>query len=278
MKLATCNEPWREVPIEEVFWMAADLGFEGVEIAPFTLASHVDEVSASRRKELVKLAAEAGVAIVGLHWLFVSPEGLHITTPDAGVRRKTIEYLKSLVDFCGDLGGQVMVSGSPQQRNIEPPNTFAEGWKRAREVFASVAPECAQRGVTICLEALAPRETNFIQTLAEAAKLADEVGHPNIAVMLDCKAMASMPDGIEGTIRKFGGRARHFHANESSGKGVGMPLGEGGGRNLDFKSILRVLKESGYQGWVSLEPFDYHPDPTTVARTGLRVLQAAMAP
>ncbi|HOA72081.1 MAG TPA: sugar phosphate isomerase/epimerase family protein [Phycisphaerae bacterium] len=275
-KLATCNEPWNGVAsIEEVFQIAARIGFDGVEIAPFTLADHVDEISAARRKEIVRAAADAGVEIVGLHWLFVSPKGLHLTTADASVRRTTSEYLKSLANFCGDLGGKVMILGSPKQRNIEPPTTHDEGWKRAKDVLAACGDTLAARGVTLCIEALSPKETNFIQTLDESTRMADEIGHPNIDVMIDVKAMASMPDGVIGTIQRFGRRAKHFHANHPSAKGVGMPLGPGDGEPVDWPAVLQSLQQSGFTGWVSCEPFDYKPDPTTVAETAYRVLSAA---
>jgi sugar phosphate isomerase/epimerase len=277
MRLATCNEPWNGIAsIEEVFQIAARIGFDGVEIAPFTLAEHVDDISAARRKEIARAAADAGVAIVGLHWLFVSPKGLHMTTPDAAVRRTTTEYLKSLANFCGDLGGTVMILGSPKQRSIEPPTTTEEGWKRTKDVLAAGGDALAARGVSLCIEALAPSETNFIQTLDESTRLADEIGHPNIDVMIDVKAMSSMPDGVVGTIQRFGKRARHFHANHPSGKGVGMPLTAGEGEPIDWSTVLRTLKQSGFTGWVSCEPFDYKPDPTTVAETAYAALKAAL--
>jgi sugar phosphate isomerase/epimerase len=277
MKLATCNEPWNGVAsIEEVFRIARRIGFDGVEIAPFTLAEDVEQISAARRREIVRAAADAGVEIVGLHWLFVSPKGLHLTTPDAAVRARTAEYLRSLANFCGDLGGRVMILGSPKQRNLEPPTTVEEGWKRTQEVLASCGGTLADRGVSLCIEALAPKETNFVQTLDDSTRMADEIGHPNIDVMIDVKAMSSMPDGVIGTIRRFGRRARHFHANHPSGKGVGMPLQPGEGEPIDWAPVLRALQESGFAGWVSCEPFDYKPDPTTVAETACRVLRAAL--
>ncbi len=278
MRFATCNEPWDGVArIEEVFEIAARIGFEGVEIAPFTLAEHVDEVSGARRREIARAAADAGVEIVGLHWLFVSPKGLHLTTPDVAVRRRTADYLKSLADFCGDLGGKVMILGSPKQRSIEPPTTRDEGWKRACEVLASCGDMLAARGVSLCIEALAPKETSFIQTLDESTQLAEDIGHPNIDVMLDVKAMSSMLDGVIGTIGRFGKRARHFHANHPSGKGVGMPLQAGDGEPIDWPAVLAALRGSGFAGWVSCEPFDYTPDATTVAETAYRTLRGALA-
>lgn len=276
MRFATCNEPWKDTPIEEVFRIAARLGFEGVEIAPFTLAERVEAIPAARRREILQAARDAGVQIVGLHWLFVSPRGLHLTTPDPAVRRQSADYLKVLADFCGDLGGRVCIFGSPKQRSVEPPTTPEEAWKRARDVFASCADHFAARNVTLCIEALSPRETNFINTVAEAARLADEVGHPNIDIMLDTKALSSMPEGVEATIRKFGRRAKHVHANEPSGKGAGMPPGEADPPGVNFKTALKALAATGYDRWVSLEPFDYSPDPTTVAKVGLQTLKEAL--
>lgn len=275
MKFATCNEPWKDVPVEEVFRRAKAMGYDGVEIAPFTLADDVREISAQRRKDIVKAAADAGVEIVGLHWLFVSPKGLHLTTPDASVRQRSAEYLRELVNFCGDLGGTVMIFGSPKQRNIEPPTTFDEGWERAKEVFASCAHVCRERGVTLTIEALAPKETNFINTIDEAARMADEIGHSYIDIMLDMKAMSSMPEGILGNVRKYGARAKHFHANQPSGRGVGMPPAPEDPQ-LNLAEILGALRETGFKGWVSCEPFDYTPDPDTVARAQIEALRAAV--
>lgn len=275
MKFATCNEPWRDIPVEKVFEIAAKIGFGGVEVAPFTIADHVDEISAGRRKDIVRAAADAGVEIVGLHWLLVSPKGLHITTPDDAVRQKAIDYIKSLVHFCGDIGGKVMIHGSPGQRNVEPPNTFEDAWKRARDVWAACAKTCAERGVTICIEGLATKETNFISTIEDAAKMADEVGHPNIDIMLDMKAINTMPGGILGNIAKYGSRAKHFHVNEPCSKGIGMPLGDDEGDNVDMKPVLQALTGAGFAGWASCEPFDYEPDPTTVAETAFATLLAA---
>ncbi len=270
-KFAICNELWGKRPIEEVIATAADMGYDGVEIAAFTLAESVEDIDAERRKEIVAAAERTGVEIAGLHWLLAAPPGLHITTPDDAVRQRTVNYLKMLVDFCADLGGRMMVLGSPKQRNVEPPDTPEAARARFVQGLRAVSPVCASRGVTIGIEALSPAETNIIQTVAEAAALADEVDAPGIDIMIDVKAMASMPDGVVGTIEQFGGRAKHVHANDPSRHGPGM-----GDDPADFRPILAALADSGYRGWVSVEPFIYEPDPDTVARTAIETLKAAM--
>jgi D-psicose/D-tagatose/L-ribulose 3-epimerase len=270
MKIAICNEVWRDTPIESIFAKAKACGYDGVEIAPFTLAEDVREIPTARRRQIVTAARDQGLTIVGLHWLFVSPKGLHLTTPDRAVRQRTVDYLKALIEFCSDLGGRVMILGSPQQRNIEPPNTFDDGWQHARDGLAACSDLCTAQSVTVCVEALGPAETNFINTAAEAARLAHDAG-PGIGIMLDYKAISTMPDGAMGTIEAFGGRARHFHANEPDGFAPGMKAGA-----TDFAPVLSALRTSGFAGWVSVEPFDYKPDPDTVAATACRTLRAAM--
>ena len=269
--LAVCNEIWGDVPIEQVFEKASGLGYDGVELAPFTLAESVSQIASAQRSRIRRAAEEAGVKIVGLHWLFLSPDGLHLTSPDAAVRRRSADYLKQLVDFCADLGGQVMVFGSPKQRSFEPPDSHSDAFVRAVEVLREAVPTLRAREVMLCFEALSPVETNFVNTAEQAVALADAVGDPEaVDIMLDVKAMGSMPGGFEANLARFGSRAKHLHANDPSGKGPGMT-------DLDFGRVLQAAKQAGYRGWISVEPFDYSPDPDTVARTAIDTLKAAMA-
>ncbi len=272
-KYALCSEVYR-TPIDDTIRAAAEIGFDGVEIAPFNVAGSVDDVGPERRAEIRKVSEDAGITIVGLHWLLVSPKGLHLTTADDTVRDTTSRYLRSLAHFCADLGGKVMILGSPMQRNIPRGENPRDALERAADGLRQVGGTCVERGVKLLLEALNPTETNFLKTIEEAIELRDAIDSPGVGFMLDCKAMSGMPAGIEGTIREHGAQAGHFHANEPSGKGPGMG-------DVDFRPILGALKESGYGAavdddvWVSTEPFDYEPDSGTVARTALETLKSA---
>lgn len=268
-RFALCSEVFRG-PIEDAIDRVAHHGYEGIEIAPFQVAESVDDVPPARRAEIRRRAADAGIEIAGLHWLLVSPKGLHITTADSAGRQRTADYLVSLARFCADLGGKVLVLGSPQQRNLEEGTSPEQAFERAAEALRPVGQACGDAGVRLLLEPLHPRETDFLTHVEEAVRLVDAVDSPHVGFMLDCKAMSGFPDGVEGTIRRWGGRAGHIHTNEPDGKGPG--LGQ-----LDFGSVLRAIEESGYEGWISTEPFDYAPDPDTVARVALETLRAAAA-
>jgi len=135
MKIAICNELFEGWDIAKVFDYAAHLGYDGVELAPFTLGETASDISHAEIKRIREAAANAGIEIAGLHWLLVKPPGLYINHPDAGIRKKTQNYLRELIDLCGDLGGRVLVHGSPQQRTVKDGWDAGEAWRHARETF-----------------------------------------------------------------------------------------------------------------------------------------------
>ncbi|MEQ8848851.1 sugar phosphate isomerase/epimerase family protein [Botrimarina sp.] len=280
MKFAICNETFQDLPLAEGFALAGQIGYEGIELAPFTLGDpaaaggrelhDIRDLSASRRKEIRAAADDAGLEVVGLHWLLAKTEGLHLTTPDPPVLHATAEYLCALAECCGDLGGRVLVLGSPQQRNLQPGVTREQATDNAAEVLRAVTPVCEDRGVVLALEPLGPAEGDFLNTAAEAIALAERVDSPACRLHLDVKAMASEPRAIEDVIRQSIAWTEHFHANDPNLLGPGM--GE-----VDFGSVARTLQETLYDKWVSVEVFRYEPSGEAIARQSLANLRSAFA-
>ena len=268
MKFAMCNEFCEGWGFAATCLLAAEAGYEGIEIAPFTLAESVLEVTAAERNDLRRTAETCGLAVVGLHWLLVGPKGLHLNHPDAAVRGKTKDYLKAEIDLCAELGGRIMVVGSPSQRTVIDGETYEATWDRTVDVMRALAGYAADRQVCICIEPLTSEETNFINTADEARRLVEEVSHPAFQMMLDVKAMAAGEEPIERVIRKHAACVKHFHANDENRMGPGF--GE-----TDFVPIARALREVGYEGFVSVEVFDFSAGPERIARESLRYLQEA---
>ncbi len=266
VKFALCNEMFEGWAVDDVFHMAAELGYQGVELAPFTLAETVDGISATRRSEIVRAAETAGVEIVGLHWLLKSPEGLYINHPDEAVRSRTREYLDSLIRLCADLGGKVLIFGSPKQRDVYPDLTYDQAWDYARETFVRCGETAQEVGVYFCLEALARRETDFINTVTEALRMIREVDRPHFRTMVDSKAISDDGRPFAEIIEESGAMIKHVHANDASGRGPG--IGE-----TDLRPIPAALEKIGYDGYVSVEVFDFKPDPVTIARESLAYLK-----
>lgn len=269
MKFAICQELFEGWEWQRQCQAIAATGYTGIELAPFTLATRIGEVSPDRRRELKAVAESYGLTICGLHWLLAKTEGMHLTTNDAGVRRATAEYLIELVNACADLGGNIMVFGSPQQRNIQEGVTRDEAYANAAEVFRAVVPALSDRGVTIAMEPLTPKETNFVNSCAEAVELMTLVDHPNFALHQDVKAMLSESSSIPHLIAQYAAQTRHFHVNDDNLLGPGM------GRT-DYHPILQALRETNYAGWISVEVFDYRPGAEFIARESLQYMQRVL--
>jgi sugar phosphate isomerase/epimerase len=275
MKFALCNEMFGNRPFADTFSTIAKLGYAGVEIAPFTLAPHdepfdVRHVSAQKLVDVRTMAEDAGLEIVGLHWLLAKTDGFYLTSPDPTVRRHTAEYLQTLVEVCADLGGKIMVLGSPKQRNLLPGVAYEDAEAYAVEVLHGAMAACKRFGVTIGLEPLGPAEGDFMLTAESGIRLAEMVDSPHCKLHLDVKAMSSEAKTIPDIIRDSREWMIHFHANDPNLLGPGMG-------DVEFKPILAALKETGYAGWVSVEVFDYKPGADQIARQSIEYMQRVIA-
>ena len=257
MKFAICNETFGDWPIERGFQAARKFGYTGLEVAPFTLAKSVYEISDAQRTEYRQGAAEHGLEVIGLHWLLAKTSGYNLTTNDLNIRAKTSDYFCALIQLCSDLGGTLMVLGSPLQRNFPDTMTHDEAMTNAADLLATVVPSLERLGIQIAIEPLGPQEGNFLNYAFQARKLIDMIGSSNIKLHLDVKAMSSEGEPIESIIRKHSDILIHFHANDPNLLGPGMG-------DVDQKPIFDALKEIKYSGWVSVEVFDYSPGVETI--------------
>jgi sugar phosphate isomerase/epimerase len=248
VKFGTCNEMFEGWDLARQFECIAATGYQGVEIAPFTIAKTVVEVSPARRSEVAALARQHGLAVIGLHWLLVGPEGLYITDPDPAVRRRTVDYLKELMRFCADVGGTVLVFGSPKQRNLQPGVSRAQATAWLVEGFEQALPVAEQAGVTLCLEPLPPPECDFITTTGEAIEVLEAIKHPNLRLALDVKSMAGEEritgSPIPATIRRAMPYVAHVQANDAN---LGYP---GSGRDRLRAHLRRAAR--GRLRWLRL--------------------------
>lgn len=270
MKYAICNETFQDWPFEKAFAYAREIGYTGIEVAPFTLASSATEVTAEQRETVKQQIKDAGLECVGLHWLLAKTEGFYLTTPDETIRQRTGDYLKELAKLCRDLDGSIMVLGSPQQRNLLEGVSHEQGMTYAAEAIKSAMPVLEDCGVTLALEPLGRAEGDFLNTAASGVELAQMVDSPNCRLHLDVKAMSDEDKPIADIIRESKDWTAHFHANDPNLLGPGM--GE-----VEFDPIFAALKETGYNGWTSVEVFRYEPGIETICEESMRYMREVEA-
>ncbi|HMO16167.1 MAG TPA: sugar phosphate isomerase/epimerase family protein [Pirellulaceae bacterium] len=249
MKLAICNETYRDWPWDKAMAHAREHGYTGLEVAPFTLQSDSLDTRFSRASILKDQAEQAGLEIVGLHWLLARTDGLHITSADKVTRRRTADFLIRLVELCANLGGKVMVLGSPQQRNVSFGVKQDSATEFAEQVIFDMLPHLQRCDVVLAIEPLSINETNFLNTAAETIEFCRRFSSSHVKLHLDVKAMSAESMSFAQIIKSSADWLVHFHANDPNLRGPGM--GE-----IDFRPILATLREIGYQGWLSVEVFD----------------------
>jgi sugar phosphate isomerase/epimerase len=271
LKISICNELFQGWPIDKVFKYAAQLGYDGVEIAPYTLADSVTEIPPKGRKAIRHAAEENGIEVVGLHWLLAKPEGLYINHPDEIIRIKTQEYIEALIHFCADIGGKILVHGSPHQRTVQDGWDLQESWDFAKETFKVCLKTAQKRNVLYCIEPLAHTSTNFINTVAEGIQLVREIRHPHFKMVFDSRSASAQEKSVsEALLRALdSGCLRHIHVNDANGKGPGFG-------DTAFIPILNTLVKNGYKGYISVEVFDFNPDPQTVASRSIGYIRGIL--
>lgn len=255
MRIALCNEVINNRSFAEQCVFAAEVGYDGLELAPFTFTEDPTRLTSQVLAAMRASLEDAGICMTGFHWLLERPAGLSITARDESIRRKTVEVMKCLIDQCAFLGGRYLVHGSPRQRIVEPGDTKADALERAEACFAAVADVARSAGVIYCVEPLPRTKTPIINTLEEAAQLVRNVSSPAIRSMLDCRACmlteeSQLLDLVKEWVPK--GLIAHVHLNEATGE---VP----GNSEFKFSSLLETLDSLQYSGDVSVEPFNLRP-------------------
>ncbi len=268
-KHAICNEVYEQWPFGKACASIRRIGYSGIEIAPFTLAERPGEISAVDRRRYRDTIQDHGLTFAGLHWLMVSPQGLHVTTPDRALRERSWRHILELIHLAADLSlgeNSVMVFGSPQQRRAVDGLSPAEATRNFIDGLASVASRAEERGVTILVEALPSGQCDVVTTLAEAAGIVNQINSPALRTMFDTHNALDEVEPHAVLVDRYFDLIRHMHINEMDGRHPGTG-------NYDFRPVFDVLARRDYQHWISLEVFDFTPGAERIAEDALQFIQ-----
>lgn len=270
MRISLCNEVLREFSLPEQCRIAASLGYDGLEIAPFTLADDPTRMSDAQIARARRIVEDHGLTVTGLHWLLVAPEGLSLTDPTPTVRTRTRDALAALVDLCSGLGGRVMVHGSPAQRRAGDDRARARAL--AVEHLRAAAERAAAAEVTYCLEPISADECDFVTNVSEAVEILSEVSHPALRTMIDTgHALRGEEESLPQLTTRWlpTGTIAHFQLNDRN------RLAPGQGNDV-FAPLLRVLRDANWPHPLAVEPMRYVPDGTGCAARAIGYLRGVM--
>lgn len=257
IKTAICNELFGSMSFQESCDLTAAHGFNGIEIAPFTLFGNVTSIPSDIIAMIRTSLKNSGLEFAGLHWLFVKPENLHITSPDKKIREKSWDHLKMLLNLAGELGGGYLTLGSPKQR-IAVDISIDEALEYMEEGFAGVSDTASNCNSTVCIEALASTDTNVINTLKESKDLISRVNQDSISGMFDFHNCGDETESWPELIKKYASIIKHVHLNTPKG---GHPTPEDAS---SYSESFSVLRDINFKGWTSLEIFTIPENPEQI--------------
>lgn len=244
MKLSVSNIAWNNEELVEHLSLLHDLGCDGVELAPSCIWPEPIFANTQERHILREKIERSGLELVGLHALLFTRPDLQLFA-DRASYASTIEYLTKLAELCADLNGRVLILGSPRNRALHG-RDYSQCLIWAQDAFLTLAQYCAKRDVILCIEPLAPNETEFIMSAQEGAELVERVSHPNFRLHLDAKALISTGENLDQILDQYGRLLQHFHVGDP---GLTPP----GSTGVDHAPFGRALRRTGYHGYVSIE-------------------------
>jgi sugar phosphate isomerase/epimerase len=249
----------------------AELGYQGLELAPFTLSEDLLTYPAREQRALSLYAQDRGVELLGLHWLLRSPSGLHIASNNRDTRKRTVDFFFKVLEIATNTGAKVLTLGSPKQRSFENSVCRKEAVKRAVDFLSLFVPALESEEMILSLEPLETEFTNFLNRTEEAVELAETIGSRSIGITLDTHFLR-WEKQIHGTsirdaFRIAGKRLVHLHIQDDNRKAPGM------GRD-DFSEFIAAVNEIGWNRYISMETFicEVEAEAEEIARQGIGFL------
>jgi D-psicose/D-tagatose/L-ribulose 3-epimerase len=247
-------------------------GFEGVELPLFNLEGYpAAQVRRAIESEGLKAAA-----------CTVIPAGTSLFHEDAAVRRQALDHVRRAIALVAELGGDLLagpvyspVGWLPGRRRTP------DEWKRAIGSYQELIPALEDAGVTLAIEPLNRFETFFLNTAQDGADLCDAVNHSRIGLLIDTFHSNIEEKNIASAYRAAGKHLKHVHTCEND-------RGAPGSGHVEWAEVFAALRDTGYDGWLTIESFGFNipeisaaaaiwrdlaPTPESIAFDGLRFLK-----
>ena len=214
-------------------------GFDGVEVPIF---GGDDAHYRKLRTKLDELQLKASTVTVA------TPEANAIS-PDPAIRKAATERLKAIVRQSAILGADVLCGPFHQALGVfSGAGPTEEEFKHAAEVHHTVADEAQRESVVLAIESLNRFECYFLNTMAAAAAYVRRVDHPSFKALFDTFHANIEEENLPKAFSENAAEIAHVHVSNND---RGIP----GRGHIDFQTIFRTIKSSGYDGWLTIEAF-----------------------
>jgi D-psicose/D-tagatose/L-ribulose 3-epimerase len=214
-------------------------GFDGVEVLMF------------KGREFAADALRRGLAETGMECTICSVmvDGLSLIADDAAIRARAIEQLRENIAVTAEVGAKIIAG--PMYALVgylAGRRRTTEEWQRAVDCWQQLGPWLSQHDVTAAIEPLNRFETFFLNTAADAARFCDEVDHPSVGILYDTFHANIEEKSIAGGCRTVARHLKHLHTCEND-------RGTPGSGHVEWDAVFEAIRDTGYDGWLTIESF-----------------------
>ena len=238
-----------ETPLQ-FFERLKKLGFDGVEIFPrgpeAVDKSQLQDLLTQHNLQFAAMGTGAGMVV----------HKLSLTNPDADIRAKAVDFIKSIIDFAGPLGTPAIIGSMQGRHGGDVSKEQALTWLGAG--LNKLGAHAAQHNVPLLYEPLNRYETNLFNRIGKAADYLRTLSANNVKILADLFHMNIEEPCISQGIRDGGDKIAHVHFVDSNRQAAGRG-------HIDHAEIATALAEIGYEGFASAEAFPI-PDSDTAAK------------
>ena len=216
-----------------------EAGFDGVEVPMF------------KGREFASDALRKGLADTGMECTICSVlvDGLSLIAEDAGIRAKAVEQLRENIATTAEVGAKIIAGPmyAPVGYLVGRRRTTDE-WRRAVDCWQQLGSWLAQHQVVAAIEPLNRFETFFLNTADDAARFCDEVGHPSVGILFDTFHANIEEKSIADGLRRVARHLKHVHTCEND-------RGTPGSGHVEWEPVFEAIRETGFDGWLTIESF-----------------------
>jgi D-psicose/D-tagatose/L-ribulose 3-epimerase len=234
--------------------------------SPFRTDRHLGLLQKARalRAEAVEFALEEGSVVegsilrralaeqaLGCSMIGMFGTARDLSSPDASVRQKGMDYARKSLELCAEVGAAVFsgacvgAGGSELVSDTERLTRY----KLASERLHEIGEFAAKVGVPFCVEILNRYEDSILNTSAQACELMDMTGHSSVGIHLDTFHMNMEESSLGAALRFAGNRLFHLHASESH-------RGKPGNGAVPWRTVAEALHQIDYKGFAIIESFN----------------------
>lgn len=235
MYLGTQDKDFFPADLTEKFKFVQSIGFDCFEIDGSLILNHLPEVKSAQQKSNLNIVSACG-GYRGWIGDFIEER-----------RRNAVNDISLILQRLPEIGAKgIVVPAAWGMFTYRLPPMVSprskEGDAEAIHASLGVLDHVAQdAGVKIFLEPLNRYQDHMLNLTSDAARIIDEGNYQAVQITCDFYHMSIEEDDIAETLRKYRAYIGHVHIAENHRYQPGTG-------SIDFRKLLRTLKEIGYNG------------------------------